>query len=209
MPDESPGMRPLYIHERAMATIYGLFPAAIVQIPLRAMFALLEQPDCGVGQTIAHIFLGVGCTTPERLSEEFDLAFLLGSGMYGVFYFTFGRSLGHMAVNANIVHYRTGRPMRLWQKAIRSGLHLLIGLAAAWPLPQVPGSGSFWVMMWGVSAALVLLDRRRRRSLYDLAAGTVVVIGEPTEEEPEAARESVFNRALGRLTGRRSAPERG
>ena len=209
MPNESPGMRPLYIEERAMATIYGFFPTAVVQIPLRAFFALLEQPDCAIWQIILHIFLGVGCPDRDRLSEDIDLPFILGWGMYAVFYFTFGRSLGHMAVDANIVHYRTGRPMRTWQKALRTGAHILIGTSTAWPYlwPALPSTTLFWLLMWGISAALVTLDRRRRRSLFDLVSGTVVVIGEPTEEEP--ARESVLNRALARLPGRRSAPERG
>ena len=218
MPDESPGMRPLYIEERAASTMYGFLPAGITQFPLHALFLLLERPDCGpFWRYILHSIMGFGCLDTDRLSDLIDLPFMLAWGMYGVFYFTFGRSLGHMVVDAHIVHHRTGRPMRTWQKAVRSGLHILIGSCTAWPL--VPGWGSFWpvvwfgdlfwVLMWLVSAALVLLDRRRGRSLYDLVAGTVVVIGEPTEEEPEEARESVLNRVMGRLTGRQSAPERG
>ena len=191
-----------------MATIYGLFPAAIVQIPLRAMFMLLEQPDCGAWwRGIIHIVLGFGCLDTDRISEgirlplfmgTLDLPALLGAGMYGVFYFTFGRSLGHMAVDANIVHHRTGRPMRPWQKAIRSGLQLLNGLDSA-----------FWFALWGLSIASVLIDRQRRRSVYDFVAGTVVVIGEPTEEEPAEAKEGVLSRVMGRLTGRAGAAERG
>lgn len=218
MPNESPGMRPLYIEERALSTMYGFFPTALAQIPLRAMFMLLEQPECGAfWRTIIHTFMGFGCLDRDWLSDRIDLPFVLAWGVYGVFYFTYGRSLGHMVVDANIVHHRTGRPMRTWQKAIRSGLQILIGSSTTWAL--LPGGSSFWavvwfgdlfwVLMWLVSAALVLLDRRRGRSLYDLAAGTVVVIGEPTEEEPEPARESVFNRVMGQLTGRAGAAERG
>ena len=218
MPDESPGMRPLYIEERAASTLYGFLPTGIMQIPLRAMLMLLERPECGAfWRAILHTVMGFGCLDTDWLSERIDLPFTLAWGMYGVFYFTFGRSLGHMVVDANIVHHRTGRPMRTWQKVVRSGLQVLIGSSSTWTL--LPGASTFWavvwfgdlfwVLMWFVSAALVLLDRRRRRSLFDLVAGTVVVVGEPTEEEPEEARESVLNRVMGRLTGRAGVAERG
>ena len=203
MPDESPGMRTLTISERGVSTIYGSIPSAFVQIALRAIFGVLEQPDYSFWPFMGYTFFGpglcLGCASDVRLNE-LGLPYLLGSGMYAVFYFTFGRSLGHMAVNAHIVHYGNGRAMRTWQKALRSWMHLMVGSNLA-----------VWTLLSGVSACLVLVDRRRRRSLFDFAAGTVVIIGEPTEEEPESekARASVLNRTLGRLTGRRSAPERG
>ena len=56
-----------------------------------------------------------------------------------------------------------------------------------------------------VSIFIVLIDRERRRSIYDLAARTVVVVGNPVEEEPEAARQRSWLDALfGRLAGRES-----
>ena len=202
MPNESPGMRPLSISERGISTIYGSIPSAFVQIALRAIFGVIEQPDYSFWQFMGYTFFGpglcIGCGDDVRLNE-LGLPYLLGSGMYAVFYFTFGRSLGHMAVNAHIVHYSTGRVMRPWQKGLRSGMHLLLGSNLA-----------VWTLLSGVSALLVLVDRRRRRSLFDRAAFTVVIIGEPSEEAPESetARESVLNRALGRLTGRSGAAER-
>ena len=51
-----------------------------------------------------------------------------------------------------------------------------------------------------------MVDQERRRSLYDLAAHTVVVIGNPIEEEPEVARQRSWLAALfGKLAGRESA----
>lgn len=185
-----------------MATVYGSIPSAFMQITLRAVFGLLEQPDYSFWQFVGYTFFGptlcLGCTDTVSM-EELGLPFLLGSGMYAVFYFTFGRSLGHMAVNANIVHERTGRPMRTWQKAVRSAVQVITNShPAVWPL------------LSGISALLVLIDRQRRRSLLDLAAGTVVVIGDLPEEEPEpeTAKENALTRALGRLTGRSGAAER-
>ena len=199
MPDESPGMRPLSIAERGITTLYGTIPSTLVQVGLRAIFGLLEQPDYSFWEFVQYMFFTTcrGCEDDVYLAD-LGLPHVLGAGMYAIFYFSFGRSLGHMAVNAHIVHHRTGRPMRTWQKAVRSALQVLI---------SHPYS---WMAMLGLSVLLVLVDRRRRRSLFDLAAGTVVIIGEPSEEAPESetARESVLNRALGRLTGRSGATER-
>ena len=198
MPDESPGLRPLTLAERGVSTIYGSIPGTLVQFLLRAVFGLVERPDYSFWEFVGYIFgLCRGCEDEVYLAE-LGLPHVLGAGMYAVFYFTFGRSLGHMAVNANIVHERTGRPMRTWQKAVRSGLQVLISH------PVV------WLVLWGISALLVLIDRQRRRSLFDLAAGTVVVIGDLPEEEPEpeTAKENALTRALGRLTGRSGAAER-
>ena len=56
-----------------------------------------------------------------------------------------------------------------------------------------------------VSIFIVLIDRERRRSIYDMAARTVVVVGEPAEEEPETARQpqlgGCFVRAVDRAGG--------
>lgn len=199
MPEESPGLRPLTIAERGISTLYGSIPSAFVQIALRAVFGVIEQPDYSFWQFVSYVFFGLcrGCEDDVYLAG-LGLPHVLGAGMYAMFYFTFGRSLGHMAVNANIVHERTGRPMRTWQKAVRSALQLLVS------------HPYFWMVMSGISALLVLIDRQRRRSLFDLAAGTVVVIGDLPEEEPEpeTAKENALTRALGRLTGRSGAAER-
>ena len=212
-------MRPISIAERGISTLYGTIPSTLVQVGVRAVFGLLEQPDYTFWEFIQYTVnlcrdcadevylaeaglppaLGAGIPLLVEYFTGMRLPRALGSGMYAMFYFTFGRSLGHMAVNAHIVDRRTGRPMRNWQKAVRGALQVVVNANAA-----------AWLFMSGISVLLALADRRNR-SLFDFAAGTVVIVGEPTEEEPESekARESVLNRTLGRLTGRRSAPERG
>ena len=197
MPSESPGLRPLTIGERGFTTIYGSIPSAFVQLFLRGLFGILSGPDLSWWQLLLYAtgfesFAGLNIRI--WIVDEVGLSHILAAGMYALFYFNWGRSLGHMAVRANIVDAKTGRRMRNWQKAVRSALHIIV----AYPL--------FWAILQLLSVALVLLDRERRRSLYDLAAHTVVVVGEPVEEEPETVRERSWVDALfGRLSGRESS----
>ena len=194
MPSESPGLRPLTLWERGFTTIYGGFPSGLVQMALRGLFAVLSGPDLSWWQLILYI-VGfesfAGLDIDIWIVDDVGLAHTLGAGMYGLFYFNWGRSLGHLVAGAHIVDATTGRRMRTWQKAARGGLHIIV----AYPL--------FWLILQLVSVGLVLIDRERRRSLYDLAAHTVVIVGEPTEEEPETARQPGWLEGLlGRLTGR-------
>ena len=194
MPSESPGLRPLSLWERGFTTIYGSIPSAFVQLFLRGLFCILSGPDLSWWQILLYA-LGfdslAGLDIHIWIVDEVGLSHVLGAGMYALFYFNWGRSLGHMAVGAHIVDARTGRRMRTWQKAARSALHLVV----AYPL--------FWAILQLLSVALVLVDRERRRSLYDLAARTVVVLGEPVEEEPATERQrSWVDAVFGRLTGR-------
>ena len=192
MPSESPELRPLNLWERGFTTIYGGIPSSFMLFILRAVFLLLSGPDLSLWHFVRYtIGFDVGLDIHVDAVDTYYLPNLMASGMYGVFYFTWGRSLGHMAVGAHILDARTGRRMRNWQKAVRSALQI----PAAYP--------PIWLIVQLVSVALVMVDRERRRSLYDLAAHTVVVIGNPTEEEPEAARQRSWVSALfGRLAGR-------
>lgn len=162
---------------------------------LRAIFLLLSGPDLSAWHFVRYTFgFDAGLDIHVDAVDAYYLPNLMASGMYGVFYFTWGRSLGHMAAGAHIVDARTGRRMRSWQMAVRSALQI----PAAYP--------PIWLIVQLVSVALVMLDRERRRSLYDLAAHTVVVIGNPIEKEPEAARQRSWVSALfGRLSGREPA----
>ena len=194
MPSESPGLRPLTLWERGFTTIYGGFPSGLVQMVLRGLFAVLSGPDLSWWQLILYV-LGfdsfAGSDIHVWIVDDVGLPHILGAGMYGLFYFNWGRSLGHMVAGAHIVDATTGRRMRTWQKAARGGLHIIV----AFPL--------FWLILQLVSVGLVLMDQERRRSLYDLAAHTVVIVGEPAEEEPETARQpSWMAGLLGRLIGR-------
>jgi len=194
LPSESPGLRPLTFSERGFTTIYGGIPGGFVHLFLRGLFAVISGPDLTWWQVLLYAtgFESLaGLNINIWIVDDVGLSHILGAGMYGMFYFTWGRSLGHIAANAHIVDARTGRRMRNWQKASRSALHLVV----AYPL--------FWVILQLLSVGLVLVDQQRRRSLYDLAARTVVVIGEPAEEEPETARQRSWMSALfGQLTGR-------
>ena len=194
MPSESPGLRPLTIWERGFTTIFGSIPSAFVQLFLRGLFGIISGPNLTWWQLVLYAggfeFLA-GLDIDIWIVDDVGLPHILGAGMYAMFYFTWGRSLGHMAANAHIVDARTGRRMRNWQKAVRSALHLVV----AYPL--------FWAILQLLSVGLVLIDRERRRSLHDRAAHTVVVLGEPVEEEPETARQRSWVSALfGQLTGR-------
>ena len=194
MPSESPGLRPLTIWERGFTTIYGSIPSAFVQIFLRGLFGVLSGPDLSWWQFVLY---AMGLESFADLDihvwivDDVGLSHILAAGMYALFYFNWGRSLGHIAASAHIVDARTGRRMRNWQKAARSALHLIV----AYP--------SFWAILQLLSVALVLVDRERRRSLYDLVARTVVIVGEPAEEEPATVRQRSWVSALfGQLTGR-------
>ena len=159
---------------------------------LRAVFLFLSGPDLSLWHFVRYTFsFDAGLDIHVDAVDTYYLPNLMASGMYGVFYFTWGRSLGHMAAGAYIVDARTGRRMRNWQKAVRSALQV----PAAYP--------PIWFIVQLVSVGLVMVDRERRRSLYDLAAHTVVVTGGPVEEEPEPARQRSWLTALfGRLAGR-------
>ena len=157
--------------------MYGSIPSALVQIILRGLFAVLSGPDLSwwhLTLYTAGFEILTGTDTHIWVVDDVGLPHILGAGAYGLFYFNWGRSLGHMAAGAHIVDATTGRRMRTWQKVARGGLHLIV----AYPL--------FWLMLQLVSVGLVLIDRQHRRSLYDWAANTVVIVGQPTEEEPEA-----------------------
>ena len=182
--------------ERAFTTTYGSVPSGFVHLSLRALFAILSGPDLSLWQVILYtcgFATRAGLDVDIWLVDRIGLPNILAAGMYPMFYFTWGRSFGHMAVGAHIVDASTGRRMRNWQKAVRGALHIVV----AYPL--------FWVVLQLVSAVFVLIDRERRRSLYDLAANTVVIMGQPAEEEPETARQRSWVAALfDRLAGRTS-----
>ena len=192
MPAESPELRPLSIWERGFTTIYGGIPSSFMLFALRAIFLFLSGPDLSVWHAVRYIFgLDTGLEIHVDAIDTYYMPDVMASGMYGLFYFTWGRSLGHMAAGAHIVDARTGRRMRTWQKAVRSILQLVNGYA------------EFLRILDVLSVLIVLIDRERRRSIYDMIAGTVVVVGNPVEEEPEPARQRSWLAALfGQLTGR-------
>ena len=217
MPNTLPGMRPLTLLERGISTQFGMIPPAIAIIAARAVFLLLHVVRGDVTVTfwdaVRYVTLVFALDTdlpmvigvvripgPQILGYDIgDVPFVLpdmfGSWMYPVFYFSYGRTLGHMVVNARVVHHRTGRRMRTWQKLVRSlpGLHPIL-----FPLFAF------------LSLMLVLVDRQRRRSAFDWMAGTVVVVGDPVADEPATARERGWASGLfGRLTGRSHAGEAG
>jgi len=219
MPNTLPGMRPLTLLERGISTPFGMIPSAIAMIAARAVFLLLYvvRGDVTVtfGDAVRYVTLIFALDTdlpmvigvvqipgPQILGYDTgDFIFLLpdmfGYWMYPVFYFSYGRTLGHMVVNAHVVHHRTGRRMRTWQKLVRSlmqaGLHPIL-----FPLFAF------------LSLVLVMVDRQRRRSAFDWMAGTAVVVGEPVADEPATARERRWASGLfGRLTGRPNQGEAG
>ena len=212
MAGEAPGLRPLTISERGISTLYGMMPAGVVMIAARFVFLLLHiirgDVDITLWESVRYLSFVFDNTGLEEVvgvvrvngptvfgydtgEAGFALPSIIGYGMYPVFYFSYGRTLGHMVTGAHIVHYRTGRRMRNWQKAMRGAAPLCIGL-----FPQLfPALGL-------LSVILVVADRRRRRSAYDWLAGTVVVVGEPAADEPETAKEGSRRSVLSRLTGR-------
>ena len=195
MPSESPGLRPLDLWERGFTTIYGGIPSSFVLFALRAVFLFLSGPDLSLWHFVRYVFgFDVGLGIRVDVVDSYYVPYVMANGMYAVFYFTWGRSLGHMAAGAHVVDARTGRRMRTWQKAVRSALQLVNGYIGFFRILDV------------VSVFIVLIDRERRRSIYDLAARTVVVVGEPAEEAPETVRQRSWASALfGQLTGRESA----
>ncbi len=195
MPQESPGLRPLTIPERGFATLFGGVPGSFTLFALRAVFLLLSGENVSLWHFVRYALgLDNGLGIHVDAVDTYYLPNVMASGMYGVFYFTWGRSLGHMAVGAHIVDARTGRRMRTWQKAVRSLLQLVNGYV------------EFLRILDVLSILIVLIDRERRRSIYDMIARTVVVVGNPAEEEPEAARQRSWLAALfGRLAGSESA----
>lgn len=192
MPSESPGLRPLTFWERGFTTIFGGIPASLAMYALRAAFLLLSGPDVTLWHFMRYaVGLDAGLGIHVDIVDKYHVASVMGNGMYAVFYFTWSRSFGHMAVGAHVVDACTGRRMRPWQKAVRSALQMVNGYL------------EFLRILDIVSIFIVLIDRERRRSIYDMAARTVVIVGEPAEEEPETAREPGLMAALfGRLTGR-------
>ena len=213
MPDSAPGLRPLTLSERGISTLYGMVPAGVIMVVARLVFLLLHiirgDVDASLWESMRYLSIVFGNTTEleevvgivrvngptvfgyDTGETTFSVTSTIGYGMYPVFYFSYGRTLGHMVTNAHIVHHRTGRRMRNWQKAMRSVVPVCIGL---FPL--------LFSIMGLLSVILVVIDRRRRRSAYDWLAGTVVVVGEPAADEPETAREGSRRSVLSRLTGR-------
>ena len=110
MPSESPELRPLNVWERGFTTIYGGIPSSFMLFVLRAVFLLLSGPDLSVWHFVRYTFgLDVGLEIHVDAVDTYYLPNLMASGMYGVFYFNWGRSLGHMAAGAHILDARTGR----------------------------------------------------------------------------------------------------
>ncbi len=192
MPSESPGLRPLTVWERGFTTIFGGIPGSFMLFALRAVFLLLSGPDLSWWHFVRYTFgFDAGLGIHVDIVDTYYVPYVMANGMYAVFYFTWGRSLGHMAAGAHIVDARTGRRMRNWQKVVRSVLQIANGYV------------EFLRILDIVSIFIVLIDRGRRRSIYDMAARTVVVVGEPVEEEPETVRQRSWVSALfGQLTGR-------
>lgn len=195
MPSESPELRPLNVWERGFTTIYGGIPTSFMLFILRAVFLFLSGPDLSLWHFVRYTFaFDAGLDIHVDTVDKYYVPYIMANGMYGVFYFTWGRSLGHMAAGAHIVDARSGRRMRAWQKAVRSILQLVNGYI------------EFLRILDVLSILSVLIDRERRRSIYDMIAGTMVVVGNPVEEEPEAARQRSWVAALfGRLSGREPA----
>lgn len=192
MPSESPGLRPLTIWERGFTTIFGGIPCSLAMYALRAAFLLLSGPDVSLWHFLRYaVGLDAGLDIHVDAVDKHHVASVMANGMYAVFYFTWSRSFGHMAVGAYIVDARTGRRMRSWQKTVRSALQIANGYV------------EFLRILDIVSIFIVVIDRERRRSIYDMAARTVVVVGDPAEEEPETVRQRSWVSALfGQLTGR-------
>ncbi len=175
--------------------MYGMIPGSFVLIMLRVVFTIISGPDLSFWHFVRYIFgFDAGLGIHVDVIDTYYVPYVMANGMYAVFYFTYGRSLGHMVVNAHIVHARTGRRMRTWQKVVRSVLQLANGYI------------EFLRILDLLSVLIVLIDRERRRSVYDIIAGTMVVVGEPVEEAPEPAGARNWTAALlGRLTGRQEA----
>jgi len=189
---ESPELRPLNVWERGFTTIYGGIPSSFMLFVLLAVFLFLGGPDLSLWHFVRYTFaFDAGLDIHVDAVDKYYVPYIMANGMYGVFYFTWGRSLGHMAAGAYIVDARTGRRMRTWQKAVRSALQLVNGYV------------EFLRILDALSIVSVLIDRERRRSIYDMIARTMVVVGNPVEEEPEVARRPSWASALfGRLAGR-------
>ena len=195
MPSESPELRPLNVWERGFTAIYGGIPSSFMLFVLRAVFLFLSGPDVSVWHFVRYTFgFDAGLDVHVDAIDTYYVPYVMANGMYGVFYFTWGRSLGRMAAGAHIVDARTGRRMGTRQKTVRSILQLVNGYV------------EFLRILDILSIFIVLIDRERRRSIYDIIAGTMVVAGNPVEEEPEAARQRSWLAALfGRLAGREPA----
>ena len=192
MPPESPGLRPLTFWERGFTTVFGGIPTGLATYAIRAAFLLLSGPDVSLWHSLRYtVGFDGGLDIHVDAVDKYHLSSVMANGMYAVFYFTWSRSFGHMAAGAYIVDARTGRRMRTWQKAVRSALQIANGYM------------EFLRILDIVSIFIVLIDRERRRSIYDMAARTVVVVGKPAEDEPETARQPGWMATLfGQLTGR-------
>ena len=195
MADNAPSVRPLTISERSRATIYGMIPSSLMLMALKAILIYISGPDLTGWEIVRYSagFTGGLDDVHVDIIDTFYVPYVLSKGTYGVFYFTWGRSLGHMVVSAHVVDARTGRPMQTWQKAVRTGLQVINGYVELLRLLDL------------LSVVLVLVDTERRRSLYDLVANTVVIVGDPVAEEPEpepAGQRSPLSAWLDRLTGR-------
>ena len=171
--DNAPTVRPLTLSERWTSTLYGMAPSGLVLLALKATLLYISGPELTTWEFVRYVF-GFTAGLDEVKMDVFDVFYLpqiLAKGTYAVFYFSAGRSMGHMMVKGHIVDARTGGPMRTWQKAVRSGLQI------------VNGYGGLLRILDLLSVVLVMIDGERRRSMYDLIANTVVVVGNPAEEE--------------------------
>ncbi len=162
---------------------------------LRAVFLLISGPDVSFWHFVRYaVGFDAGLGLHVDIADTYFLPNVLASGLYAVFYFTWSRSLGHLVADAHIVDAQTGRRMRNWQKVVRSGLQLVNGYIGFLRILDI------------ISVLIVFFDQERRRSIYDLAARTVVVVGDPAEEAPETERQKSWAAELfGWLTGREQA----
>ena len=171
MEDNAPTTRPLTLSERWTSTLFGMVPYSLMSLALKALFLYISGPDLTAWEFVRHVsgFTGGLDDVHVDAIHTFYLPYFLGRGTYAVFFFTWGRSLGHMMVKAHVVDARTGGPMQTWQKAVRSGLQI------------INGYGELIRIIDLLSVALVMIDGERRRSLYDLLANTVVIVEEPAD----------------------------
>ena len=183
------GLRSPTISERGICYIYGLAPSLPVAVLALSILYFVIRPDMSA---FSYIFLAVFYVDALHDVNEtlpfVNFHIVLARGTYLLFYFTWGRSLGHMAVDAHVVDRKTLRPMRGWQKVMRGAAQM---------------AGGYLYILDAISAPLALVDRERR-SMYDFIAGTVVVIGDlPPEEETAPSRSWMAE--LGRILRGRPA----
>ena len=125
----APTVRPLTISERWNSTLFGMVPYSLMTIALKAVLLYISGPELTAWEFVRYVSgfrAGLDDVHVDAI-ETFYLPYFLARGTYAVFFFTWGRSLGHMMVKARIVDARTGEPMQTWQKAVRSGLQIING----------------------------------------------------------------------------------